>query len=158
MPHRRQYRRDIGSWAIVIGFYCLYLGITWFIFPTNSRSSGVEWINSSSFPISNLSAHHVSIWWSVGGILSIIGGALSKYKTLSMLSITTSIFFPSMVAVIFLGSWIDGSSKTGLISAGSYLFPSAVMIHAIWKESYKLRKGLVEVPVSEVTGEMKAVE
>ena len=158
MPHRRQYRRNIGGWAIVIGLYCIYLGVTWFIFPTNARASGVEWINRSTIPISGLSAHHVAVWWMIGGVLSVVGGILSAYKWLSALSVMASIFFPSIVAVIFFGSWVDKTSGTGLVSAGSYLFPAAVMIYAIVRESQRLRRGLVELPVSDVTGEMEVVE
>lgn len=158
MPHRRQYRRDIGGWAIVIGVYCIYLGVTWFIFPTSSRASGVEWINKSSFPITGLSAHHVAIWWIIGGVISLVGGILSSHKLMSALSISASIFFPSIVAVVFIGGWVDRSTETGLVSAGSYLFPAVVMIYAIFRESQRLRSGLVELPVSDVTGEMEAVE
>ena len=158
MPHRRQYRRDVGGWATLIGIYCIYLGVTWFLFPTNSRASGVEWINKSPIPITGLSAYHVAIWWMVGGAISLIGGILSRHKLMSVLSIIASIFFPSIVAVIFFGSWVDKSTETGLVSAGSYLFPAAVMMHAIYRESQRLRKGLIEVPVLDVTGEMKKVE
>lgn len=158
MPHRRQYRRDVGSWAIVIGIYCLYLGVTWFIFPTDTRSSGVEWMNASVFPVSSLSTYHVATWWLIGGTLSIVGGALSANKAMSLLAIITSVFFPSMVAVVFFGSWVDGSAPTGLVSTGSYLFPAAVMTHAIWRESHRLNRGLIELPVSDVTGEMEAVK
>lgn len=158
MPHRRQYRRDLGGWAIVIGLYCIYLGVTWFIFPTNSRASGVEWINRSTLPISGLSAHHVAVWWMIGGVLSVVGGILSKHKWWSVLSVISSIFFPSIVAVIFFGSWVDKTSETGLVSAGSYLFPAAVMIYAIVRESQRLRRGLIELPVSGITGETEVVE
>ena len=158
MPHRRQYRRDIGGWAILIGAYCIYLGVTWFIFPTNNRSAGVEWVNRSFFPDHNLNANHIAAWWIIGGILSTLGGIFSKHKWFNVASIITSIFFPSIVAVIFFGSWVDKSTETGLVSAGSYLFPAAVMVHAIWRESNRLRKGLIELPMSEVTGEIKAIE
>lgn len=158
MPHRRIYRRDVGSWAILIGIYCLYLGVTWLLYPTDSRSAGVEWINRSAFPVAGLSATHVAVWWMIGGVLSVVGGVFSRIKTLSVLSIASSIFFPSIVAVVFFGGWVDGSTRTGLVSAGSYFFPAIVMIHVIWRESSRLRKGLIEVPVSEVTGEIKAVK
>ena len=158
MPHRRQYRRDIGGWAILIGVYCIYLGVTWFLFPTSSRASGVEWINESSIPINGLNAYHVAAWWLIGGISSILGGIFSKYNWCHMLAIVSSIFFPSIVAVIFFGSWVDGSTENGLVSAGSYLFPSAVMINAIWRESRRLRKGLIELPMSDVTGNVEVVK
>lgn len=158
MPHRRQYRRNVGGWATLIGIYCIYLGVTWCLFPTSSRASGVEWINESSIPINGLNAYHVAAWWLIGGISSILGGIFSKHKWFHMLAIVSSIFFPSIVAVIFFGSWVDGSTETGLVSAGSYLFPSAVMINAIWKESHKLRRGLIELPVSDVTGNTEVVK
>ena len=158
MPHRRQYRRDIGGWAIVVGVYCIYLGATWFIFPTNSRASGVEWINRSTLPVSGLSAHHVAVWWMIGGVLSVVGGILSAHKWWSVLSAMASIFFPSIVAVMFFGSWVDKTTETGLVSAGSYLFPAVVMIYAIFRESQRLRRGLVELPVSDVAGEMEVGE
>lgn len=158
MPHRRVYRRDIGSWTILIGIYCLYLGATWLVYPTDNRSAGVEWINASAAPIVGLSATHVAVWWIVGGVLSVVGGLFSRIKPLSALSIAASIFFPSIVAVVFFGGWVDGSTRTGLVSAGSYFFPAAVMIYAIFRESHRLRRGLIELPVSDVTGEMKANE
>ena len=158
MPHRRQYRRNVGGWATLIGVYCIYLGVTWCLFPTSSRASGVEWINESSIPINGLNAYHVAAWWLIGGISSILGGIFSKHKWCHTLAIVSSIFFPSIVAVIFFGSWVDGSTETGLVSAGSYLFPSAVMINAIWRESRRLRKGLIELPMSDVTGNVEVVK
>lgn len=152
MPHRSQYRRDISGWAIVVGLYCIFLGITWFLFPTNSRVAGVEWINESAFPISTLSSHHVAAWWMVGGAFSVVGGVLGKYKPWGMLSVVASIFFPSIASVIFFGSWVDNHTGPGLVFAGSYLFPAVVMIYAICRGAYQLRKGVIEISIPDVTG------
>lgn len=158
MPHRRQYRRDVGVWATLIGIYCIYLGLTWFLFPTNSRISGIEWINESTFPVDWLNAYHVATWWLIGGILSILGGIFSKHKWCNAVAVVSSIFFPSIVAVIFFGSWVDGSTETELVSTGTYFFPAIVMVCAIWRESSRLRRGLIELPMSDVTGETEVVK
>lgn len=130
MPHRiiRTIRGTLGDILVIFGVYMIGLGLSWFALPTSSRESGVHWVNESVLPVNGMTSGHIAWWWVVGGVLTLVGGLFSKRPKLERLGVATGIFFPFAVAVLFIGAWVDGASPTGIISAWSYLVPSAVIL------------------------------
>lgn len=129
MPHRllRPTRSPIAGLIIIMGAYYTLLGASWLVWPTDSRGAGVEWINTS-VPNLTLQAGHVAAWWILGGVTAIVGGALEARRTLGYIGLAAALITPLIVVALFIGSWVDGSSHTGLISALSYILPPAVLL------------------------------
>lgn len=138
MPHRiiRTIHGPLGAILVIFGIYMIGLGLSWFAVPTGSRESGVQWINESSLPVTSLTSEHVAWWWIVGGVLTLVGGLFSRRPLLERVGVAAGIVFPFVVAGLFVGAWADGASRTGIISAWSYLVPSVVILwHAFQSES-----------------------
>lgn len=130
MPHRiiRTIHGTLGDILVIFGVYMIGLGLSWLALPTSSRDSGVQWINESALPVDGLTSAHVAWWWIVGGVLTLVGGLFSKRPLFERVGVAAGIFFPIVVAGLFVGAWADGASRTGIISAWSYLVPSAVIL------------------------------
>ena len=130
MPHRiiRTIHGTLGDILVIFGIYMIGLGLSWFLLPSNARESGVQWINESSLPVTGLTSEHVAWWWIIGGVLTLVGGLFSQRPLFERVGVAAGIFFPIVVAGLFVGAWADGASRTGIISAWSYLVPSAVIL------------------------------
>ena len=57
-----------------------------------------------------------------------MGGLFSRRAFFERVGVAAGIFFPIVVAGLFVGAWADGATRTGIISAWSYLVPSAVIL------------------------------
>lgn len=130
MPHRiiRTIHGTLGDILVIFGIYMTGLGLSWFALPTDSRESGVQWINESAIPVTSLTSGHVAVWWIVGGVLTFVGGLFSQRPLFERVGVAAGIFFPFVVAGLFVGGWVDGAAHTGIISAWSYLVPSVVIL------------------------------
>ena len=130
MPDRiiRSVHGPTGGLLVVIGTYLAGLGIQWLASPSNSRAAGVEWINDNRYiPVDGLTSDHVAWWWIIGGTITLIGGLTSNQPFAERAAIAAGIFFPAIVAALFVGAWIDGSAPHGITTAWSYTLPSVLV-------------------------------
>lgn len=155
MPNRilKTVHGNIGSTILIVGIYMLGLGITWLIYPTNTRDSGVEWVNESSLPIYGLTAHHVAWWWIISGMAGILGGMFSNNRYMERLGIFATTFAPMLVALLFLGAWVDDVSHTAIISFWSYSFVTAIVLREVSVQ----HPGVSKKSLEEITGEMEVI-
>lgn len=109
-----------GYLGLLVGTFYVILALSWAIWPTNSRSSGIDWLNHSPIPVSNLSANHIMIWWAVGGIITVAGSVLTFTHKSSGIMIFASILTPMVVASLFTAAYFGGHSPSGIVSAISY--------------------------------------
>lgn len=154
MPHRiiRTIHGTLGDILVIFGIYMIGLGLSWFALPTSSRESGVQWINESVLPVNGMTSGHVAWWWIVGGTLTLVGGLFSRKSLLERMGVAAGIFFPFVVAGLFFGGWVDGASRTGIVSAWSYFVPSAVILWSALRGSDDPKE------IRVVTGQMDQVD
>lgn len=113
MPDRvlRSSAGVLGGLFIILGATYVWLGLTWIITPTPTRLAGIEW--------AGLAGHIVGAWWILGGLVSTIGGALSRNARYAGIGSAAAILTPLLVAALF--AWSVGQGNTrGYITAGSY--------------------------------------
>ena len=146
MPDRiiRTVDGPTGGLLVIVGIYLLGLGGWWLAQPTESRNSGVEWINESSYiPLSGLTSAHVGWWWLLTGAVALLGGLLSKRKWLERAGIVAAIFGPLLIAGVFVGAWVDGDAPTGGTTAWSYALPAALVVWQLSHEKQRVERGEV---------------
>ena len=144
MPHRiiRTIHGPTGGLLVLIGIYLIGLGTQWILFPSSSREAGVEWINRNPMiPLTDLTSTHVAWWWLIGGTLTLTGGLASNIPTAERTAIAAGIFFPAIVAALFIGAWIDGTAPHGVTSAWSYALPSVVIAWQVSRERQRVERG-----------------
>lgn len=129
-------RNVTGYMGMLIGSFYLLLAVSWSIWPTNSRSSGIDWINYSPIPVDNLNATHLVVWWIVGGLVTIAGSVLSLKRNMNGVLIFSSIITPLFVASMFAAAFFGGHSPTGIVSAISYLVYGMVVPTAVLAERH----------------------
>lgn len=144
MPDRiiRTVHGPTGGLLVVIGVYLAGLGAQWLLFPSSSRAAGVEWINRNSFvPVGSLTSDHVAWWWIIGGTITLIGGLASSRPLAERAAIAAGIFFPAIVAALFIGAWIDGTAPQGMTTAWSYALPSVIVAWQVSRERRRVETG-----------------
>lgn len=130
MPDRfiRTIDGTTGGLLTLVGIYLTGLGVSWLVVPTAGREAGVQWINDHwVIPIDGLTSGHVAWWWLVGGLVTFIGGILSRHHWAERTAIAAAIIAPLLVAALFVGAWVDGSASTGAVSAWSYALPAIIV-------------------------------
>lgn len=146
MPDRiiRTVDGPTGGLLVIVGIYMLGLGWGWLARPTESRNSGVEWINDSAYiPLSGLTSEHVGWWWLLTGAVALLGGLLSKRKWLERAAIVAAIFGPLLIAGVFVGAWVDGDAPTGGTAAWSYALPASLVVWQLSHEKQRVERGEV---------------
>ena len=144
MPDRiiRTVHGPTGGLLVVIGVYLAGLGIQWLASPSSSRAAGVEWINENRYiPVDGLTSDHVAWWWIIGGAITLIGGLTSNQPLAERAAIAAGIFFPAIVAALFVGAWIDGSASHGITTAWSYTLPSVLVAWQVSRERRQVEAG-----------------
>ena len=144
MPDRiiRTVHGPTGGLLVVIGVYLAGLGIQWLASPSSSRAAGVEWINKNPHvPVDGLTSDHVAWWWIIGGAITLIGGLASNQPFAERAAIAAGIFFPAIVAALFVGAWIDGSASHGITTAWSYTLPSVIVAWQVSRERKRVETG-----------------
>ena len=144
MPDRiiRTVHGPTGGLLVVIGTYLAGLGIQWLASPSNSRAAGVEWLNENRYiPVDGLTSDHVAWWWIIGGAITLIGGLASNQPLAERAAIAAGIFFPAIVAALFVGAWIDGSAPHGITTAWSYTLPSVLVAWQVSRERKRVETG-----------------
>lgn len=144
MPDRiiRTVHGPTGGLLVVIGVYLAGLGVQWLLSPSTSRAAGVEWINDNRYiPVDGLTSDHVAWWWIIGGAITLIGGLTSNQPFAERAAIAAGIFFPAIVAALFVGAWIDGSAPHGITTAWSYTLPSVLVAWQVSRERKRVETG-----------------
>ena len=122
--------------GLLVGTFYMILALSWAVWPTNSRSSGIDWLNHSPIPVHGLSSEHIMIWWAVGGLVTVVGSILALTRRMPGVMIFASILTPMVVASLFAASHFGGHSPTGIVSAISYtlygmIIPVTVIVERI---------------------------
>lgn len=99
--------RMLLMWGLV---FCL-IGYSWIAAPTASRLAGISWV-----PIP-LNEQVVGTAWLLAGIFALVGAFVRR--SLPPLAIVPA-FIPLLVALIFLGSYVDSWDVNRLVSVVSY--------------------------------------
>lgn len=144
MPDRiiRTVHGPTGGLLVVIGTYLVGLGVQWLASPSSSRAAGVEWINENRYiPVDGLTSDHVAWWWIIGGTITLIGGLTSNQPLAERAAIAAGIFFPAIIAALFVGAWIDGSASHGITTAWSYTLPSVLVAWQVSRERRRVEAG-----------------
>lgn len=123
-----------GYLGLLIGTFYMFLALSWAIWPTNARSSGIDWVNHSPVPIHELSPDHIMIWWALGGLSTVVGSILTFTHKLSGILIFASILTPMIIASLFAAAFFGGHSETGIVSAFSYTLYGLIVPVAVLSE------------------------
>ncbi|RKW71737.1 hypothetical protein [Galactobacter caseinivorans] len=97
----------IGAWQIVSGW-------NWAIRPTPSRIAGVEWMPA------NITTQHVGLLLLASGVITLIGGLLSRVRWLRSVATYAAIFVPLLVAAAFLGAAAESGNADRMQTVYSY--------------------------------------
>lgn len=94
-------------WGIVYA----WLAFSWATTPTQSRLAGISWI---PFPVDE---KFIALFWAVGSVFALLG-AFRKKLTVAASAIPAIV--PLMIALIFVGAWIDSGDASRITSIVSY--------------------------------------
>lgn len=103
----------------VVSVVCLLQAATWAGGTTESRLAGISWVS--------VSAGQVATAWAVTGILGMVG-AFARYRPLQTAGVLALGVGPLLIAMAFMGAWLQGSSPNGWVTAASYASWSAVAV------------------------------
>ena len=110
----REPRSVLSGLLILLGAWEVFTGVNWITRPTPSRVAGVAWMD---LPITES-----TIGWAlvIGGILTLGGGLLSRWKTLENIGTALGIAVPLLCAAPFVGAFFESGEPARLQTVASY--------------------------------------
>lgn len=130
MPDRLVRTADgfYGGLLMILGVYYLGMAYSWWSTPSPGRAAGIEWV---SIPDWAVHTNTVAMLWLIAGILSVVGGAFSRYRGVEVAAGLAAVLIPFIIGSFFVAAWIltplgDADAPTGLTTAWSYYLPAVI--------------------------------
>lgn len=117
-----------GGLLVLLGVYYLGMGVSWVIYPSQSRVAGVEWAGVPDWAIHPWS---VAAAWFFAGLVCIIGGAFTRTRWVEVFVGQVAVLVPFVLGAFFATAWAltfygYAHAPNGLTTAWSYWLPAVI--------------------------------
>lgn len=130
MPDRLSRHADgfYGGLLMILGVYYLGMAYSWAVTPSESRVAGISWL---AIPDWAVHPYTVAVLWGFAGVVSTVGGALSRHRGVEIFTGLTAVLIPFLLGALFACAWGltytgRAAAPTGLTTAWSYWLPAVI--------------------------------